>query len=199
MAGQQDDMSIIAAVLDGDTNAFEQLLARYETVVVKVVAAHVPGAHVEEVVQETFISAYKSLAGYAPVKPFANWLTTIAARSCHNFWRAHYRRREAPVCDLSEDGQRFIETALASRSQEVFDSLTRRDEARQLLALVLDKLSPTDRMVLTMTYLEERSIRETAEMLGISVPNVKVRSFRAKQKLRHFLKRHGIQGGLHAT
>ena len=68
-----------------------------------------------------------------------------------------------------------------------------------MLSLVLDQLAPMDRMVLTLTYLEERSTKETAEMLDISVPNVKVRAFRAKKKLKSFLKRHGIQGGVHAS
>jgi len=199
MAGKPDDITVIATVLDGDVNAFELLLARYEAPVAHMIAAHVPGQHVTEVAHETFIRAFKSLSGYAPVKPFQNWLTTIAARSCHDFWRERYRRREAPVCDLSDDGQRFMETALAAQSKEVFETLARQDEARELLALVLDHLGPMDRMVITMTYLEERTARETSEMLGISVPNVKVRTFRAKRKLKSFLKRHDIQGGSHES
>ncbi len=199
MAGQPDDMLIIADVLGGDIDAFEQLLARYETSVARQVAAHVPGEHVAEVAHETFIRAFKSLPGYAPVKPFGNWLATIATRSCHDFWREKYRRKEAPVCDLSDDGQRFIEYAMAVDSKEEFEKLARASEAREILALVLDQLTPLDRMVLTMVYLEERSVRETAHTLGISVPNVKVRSYRAKRKLKSFLKRHGIQGGLHES
>lgn len=199
MAGQPDDMQVITEVLGGDTDAFEVLLERYESTVARVVAAHVPGDHVAEVAHETFIRAYKSLPGYAPIRPFANWLTTIASRACHDFWRAQYRRREAPACDLSDDGQRFLEAALATESRDRFDAFVRQREAREVLGLVLDLLSPMDRMVLTLTYLEERPVKETAEMLGISVPNVKARSFRAKKKLKSFLKRHGIQGGLHAS
>ncbi|MGL1861358.1 MAG: RNA polymerase sigma factor [Pseudodesulfovibrio sp.] len=197
MAGTPDDMTVIAQVLGGDTDAFEILLARYECAVAQLVAAHVPGCHVDEVAHDTFIRAYKSLPGYVPVKPFPNWLTTIATRSCHDFWRKQYRCKEAPVCDLSDDGQRFIENALAAESKEEFDQMARQQEARELLDLVLDKLSPLDRMILTLTYLEERSVRETSDMLGISMPNVKIRAFRAKRKLRGFLKLHGIQGGLH--
>jgi RNA polymerase sigma-70 factor (ECF subfamily) len=197
MTGKPDDMTVIAAVLDGDVNAFEQLLQRHEAAVARLVAAHVPGDHVAEVAHEVFVRAYKSLAGYAPVKPFAHWLSTIATRSCHDFWRERYRRRESPASDLSEDGQLFIETALAAESTERFEQLARQADARELLALLLDQLAPLDRMVLTMTFLEERTVRETAEMLGISAPNVKVRAFRARKKLRDFLKRHDIQGGLH--
>lgn len=191
-----DDIAVIADILNGNTSAFELLLERYETGVAKVVAAHVPGQHVEEVAQETFVRAYRSLRNYKPVKPLGNWLTTIAVRSCHDFWRDRYRRKEAPASDMSDDGQLFLETALAAESMEVFEAAARQREARQLLALLLNQLSPMDRMILTLTFLEERTTRETADLLGISAPNVKVRSFRAKRKLRTFLKRHGIHGGV---
>ncbi|CCH48567.1 RNA polymerase sigma factor [Pseudodesulfovibrio piezophilus] len=197
MPGKPDDMALITEIISGDTNAFKFLLERYEIRVARIVAAHVPPEHVAEVSHETFIRAFKSLHGYSPVKPFLNWLTTIATRSCHDFWRDHYRRKESLTCDLSLDGQRFMETALAEESKDKFDSLVRQREAQELLALLLDQLAPMDRMVLTLTYLEERSTKETAAMLDISVPNVKVRSFRAKRKLKSFLKRNGIQGGAH--
>lgn len=195
MPGIPDDMMIITEVLNGDSDAFRHLLDRYEARVARLVAAHVPGDSVAEVSHDTFIRAYKSLAGYKPIKPFGNWLTTIATRSCHDFWRDRYRSREVPACDMSENGQRFIENALAADSVEAFEAIARQREAREILSLVLDQLSPLDRMVLTMTYLEEQTVKDSAEMLGISASNVKIRSFRAKRKLRSFLKRHGIQGG----
>ena len=199
MAGQPDDMSIIAQVVGGDVDAFEHLLARYEAPVINLVAAHVPGEHVAEVAHEAFIRAFKALPGYAPKRPFRNWLTTIALRTCHDFWRVHYRRREAPASDLSDNGQQFIEAAMAADSREEFERLARAREAREVLALVLDRLSPMDRLVITLTGLEERPVSEAAEMLGISVPNVKIRAHRARLKLRHFLKQHGMQGGDYAS
>jgi len=195
MAGQPDDMSIIAAVVGGDVDAFGLLLTRYEVPVSSLVAAHVPGEDVAEVAHDAFVRAFKALPGYRPTAPFLNWLTTIALRSCHDFWRARYRCREAPASDLSEDGQQFLEAALAADSREEFDRLASAREAREVLALVLDQLAPLDRLVLTLTSLEERTVGETAEMLGISVPNVKIRAYRARLKLRQFLKHYGIQGG----
>ena len=116
MAGKPDDTSVIAQVLGGDANAFEVLLERYEMRIARIVAAHVPGGHVAEVSHEVFIRAYKSLGKYKPTRPFINWLTTIATRSCPDFWREHYRRREAPASDLIENGQLFLEQSLASES-----------------------------------------------------------------------------------
>ena len=157
MPGIPDDMTIITEVLNGDSDAFRHLLNRYDALVARLVAAHVPADSVAEVSHDTFIRAYKSLARYKPIKPFGNWLTTIATRSCHDFWRNRYRNKEAPACDMSEDGQQFIENALAADSVEAFESLARQREAREILSLVLNQLPPLDRMVLTMTYLEGRS------------------------------------------
>ncbi|WP_319542038.1 RNA polymerase sigma factor [uncultured Pseudodesulfovibrio sp.] len=197
MPGKQDDTFIISQVLDGDRNAFALLLERYEGHVSHLVAAHVPGQHVAEVAHDAFIRAYKSLAGYKPLKPFSNWLTTIALRSCHDFWRKRYRNRETPACDMSDDGQQWLENAMAPDSNEIFESQIRQREAREVLAMALEQISPMDRMVLTLTYLEERTIKEAAQMLDISVPNVKIRAYRAKRTLKAFLKRCGIQGGTH--
>jgi RNA polymerase sigma-70 factor (ECF subfamily) len=98
---------------------------------------------------------------------------------------------------LSEDGQNWLDTALAATSSEEFETLAQRRELGEILESVLAMLSPLDRMIMTLSYLEERPTKETAEMLGISVPNVKVRAFRAKRKLKGFLKRYGIQGEEH--
>ncbi|AMK10763.1 MAG: RNA polymerase sigma factor [Pseudodesulfovibrio sp.] len=197
MAGQLEDVQVIERVLDGDRDAFALLLQRHEAHVARLVSAHVPAGQSAEVAHEAFIRAFRGLPSYRPVKPFRNWLTTIALRCCKDYWRREYRNREAPVSDLSEDGQRWLDTALASDSRETFETQVRQREYREILNAVLARLAPLDRMVLTLSYIEERTTGETAEMLGISVPNVKVRAFRAKRKLKGFLKRYGIQGEEH--
>lgn len=197
MPEHMDDAEVIERILDGDRDAFALLLKRHESLVSRLVAAHVPAEQAAEVAHEAFIRAFKGLHRYRPIKPFRNWLTTVTLRCCKDFWRRAYRNKEAPVCDLSEDGQRWLDTALAARSNEEFETLARRRELGEILDAVLAMLPPLDRMVLTLSYLEERPTRETAEMLGISVPNVKVRAFRAKRKLKIFLKRYGIQGEEH--
>ncbi|BCS88233.1 RNA polymerase sigma factor [Pseudodesulfovibrio sediminis] len=199
MAEHLDDTDVISRVLDGNSNAFALLVERHECHVTKIVAAHVPGDQVREIAHEAFIRAYTSLSGYKPLKPFQNWLTTIALRCCHDYWRVQYRRKESLVCDMSEDGQNWLDSVMSVSSTEAFEAMVNQQEARQVLDLILTQLSPMDRMVLTLTYLEEHTVKETAAMLDISVPNVKVRAFRAKRKLKIFLKRHGIQGGLHES
>jgi len=80
-----------------------------------------------------------------------------------------------------------MDTLLSERSQESFAQHAQRREALSFLRWALDQLSPQDRTVLTLTYLEEYSVAEAAKLLGWSVPNVKIRSHRAKKKLRKIL------------
>ncbi len=195
--GDTTDQSVISAVLNGNANAFALLIDRYQNHVFMIVSAHIPHDDSAEVAHEIFIRAYRSLGGYKPRRPFRHWLSTIAVRSCCDYWRQRYRRRETPASDLSANGCKWLETALTPRSEEVFEASARQHEARQLLELVMDSIQPMDRMVLTLSYLEERPVKEVAELLGISSANVKIRSFRAKRKLKKVLHRHGIKGGDH--
>ncbi len=91
------------------------------------------------------------------------------------------------VVDGEYGGMAFAEEAAALATGEAAEETASRREAEDLLRWALDKLSATDRMVVTLTHLEERPVAEAAELLGMSVPNVKVRAFRARKKLREIL------------
>lgn len=185
-----DDIGIIRRVLDGDVNAFETLLIRYEPHVLKLLKKRLPADRVEEVAQDVFIQAYRSLATYAQKSEFKSWLTAVAVRTCYDFWRKAYRNREMPLSSLSEEQQSWLEKLISDQSGNDFEAAGRRKEARELLDWALAKLSPEDRAVLELVYLEERSVKEAARLLGWSVANVKVRAFRARKKLNGLLSKH---------
>lgn len=189
-----EDWETVRTVLEGDTAAYALIIDRHQEHVGTVVGAHVPPQCVSEVAHETFVRAYRSLASYAPNKPFKHWLTTIALRSCTDFWRSHYRKKESPLCDFSDNATQWLDVVCFTESESEFERLSQAREAKEVLNLVLDMLAPLDRMVLVMTQLEEYSSKETAELLGISSANVKVRAFRAKRTLKKLLKKHGIEG-----
>lgn len=181
------EADIIRQVLEGNVDAFEFLLDRYQGHVSRIVLKHVPRDRVEEVAHETFVRAYQSLNTFKGKEPFKHWLSTIAVRCCYDFWREQYKHRETPVSSVSQDCQKWMDTLLSGRSQESFAQHDQRREALSFLRWALDQLSPQDRTVLTLTYLEEYSVAEAAKLLGWSVPNVKIRSHRAKKKLRKIL------------
>jgi RNA polymerase sigma-70 factor, ECF subfamily len=95
MPGGPTDNEIIQHVLSGQSRAFEILLERYAPVVFGIVGRHVPQAQVEDVAQEVFIRAYRSLSSYTGQSQFNRWLSKIAVRSCCDYWRSH-RAREIP-------------------------------------------------------------------------------------------------------
>ena len=187
-ANSTADAEIIYQVISGNVNAFEQLLKKYESHVVRIVTRHIPFDKVEEVAQDVFVRVYKSLPNFKRDGSFKQWLSTITVRTCYDFWRKHYQYREIPVSSLSEKHQVWLEETMATRSSQSFDERDSHKEAREILDWALDRLSPEDRMVLELVYLEGYSVKEAAELLGWSTVNVKVRSFRARKKLYKLIK-----------
>ncbi len=182
------DAEVVYQVISGNINAFEYFLKKYESHVVRIVKKHIPFDKVEEVAQEVFVRVYKSLPNFKRDDSFKQWLSTITVRACYDFWRKHYKYREIPVSSLSEKHQVWLEEAMATRSSQTFDERDSQKEAREILDWALDRLSPEDRMVLELVYLEGYSVKEAAELLGWSAVNVKVRSFRARKKLYKLIK-----------
>jgi len=182
-----EDARVLREIRAGDVDAYARLMTKYQGRVTGIVSGHAPRDRVAELTHEVFVRAYRSLAGYRGDSPFGHWLAKVAVRTCHDYWRSEYRRRERPESELSDECRAFAEESAALETSEAAEDIASRREAGELLRWALDKLSPTDRMVVTLTHLEERPVAEAAEMLGISVPNVKVRAFRARRKLRELL------------
>jgi RNA polymerase sigma-70 factor (ECF subfamily) len=181
------DAEIVEQVVAGDVHAFEHLLRKYQNHVVILLKKHLPYDQIEETAQDVFIRAYRSLPTFRGESSFKQWLSTIAVRTCYDFWRKRYKSRELPMSSLTEKHQLWLEEAISAQSSQSFHEQSLQKEAREILDWALDRLSAADRMVLELVYLEGYSLRETADLLGWSIANVKVRSFRARKKLHKFL------------
>ncbi len=184
---KSDDLKIIRQVINGNGNAFEVLLKKYKQHVVKIVYRHLPYDQVEETAHEVFIRAYQSLPGFKGKSGFKQWLSGIAVRTCYDFWRKKYRSREISMSSFSEKHKHWFEAVTADLSDQTFHEQSRKKEARELLDRALGRLTPEDRIVLELVYLEGLSGKETADLLGWSVANVKIRSFRSRKKLKKVL------------
>ena len=181
------DAEIIRRVIDGDVNFFDQLLKRYQDHVLRIVKKHVPYNDLEEMAQEVFVRAYQALPGLKEEGSFKQWLSAIAVRTCYDFWRKRYRSRELPMSNLTDSHRDWLEKTLSSQSGRSFHEKSHEKEARELLDWALSKLAPKDRIVLELVYLEGLSVKEAADLLALSVSNVKVRSFRSRKKLERLL------------
>lgn len=191
-----EDDAIVDRVLNGEPDAFSGIISRYEAHVLRILKKHLPPDGVEEIAQETFIRAYQSLPSYKGKDKLKGWLSSIAVRACYDFWRKRYRSPEFPMSSLSEEGRHHVESIMADQSGERFRDESRRKDAEALLDWALDRLSPADRMVLELVYLEGKSVKEAANLLGWSVANVKVRSFRSRKKLQKLLTDLAAERGL---
>ena len=91
------------------------------------------------------------------------------------------------MSSLTEEHHEWLEKVVSNRSDQAFTDRDSQKKAAEVLNWALDRLSPEDRMVLELIYLEGLSGKEAADLLGWSVANVKVRSLRARRKLRNLL------------
>ncbi len=181
------DNEIIKRILDGNTDEFELLLKRYQGFVFGIVTRHIPHEMAEEIAHNVFIKVYNSLPTFKSKTPFKHWLSKITVRTCYDYWRKQYNSRETAMSSLTEKHDKWLETVITSRSSEFFEKEEFIKETRETLNWALGKLSASERMVLSMVYLEGLSVRETAARRSWSVVNVKVRSHRARKKLRKHL------------
>jgi RNA polymerase sigma-70 factor (ECF subfamily) len=182
------DDDIVRNVVDGNINAFELLVKRHQGLVLGIVKRHLPNHEVEETVQDVFVRAYQSLPAFRGTGDFSHWLSAIAVRTCYDYWRRAYRVREIPLSALTDRHQQWLENVMSEQSEETSAPKGYRSEAGEVLDWALARLPAEDRMVLELVYFEGLSVKEAAKLLGWSVANVKVRSFRARKKLEKILK-----------
>lgn len=183
---ERPDAEHIAAVLQGDAASFEPLVQKYSPRVFATARRYARReSEVEDIVQEVWLKAFNKLASFRGDAPFEHWLMRLAVRTCYDFLRGHQRNRESSFTDLTEPESDWLErfvTAPESASETA-------DAARQLVARLLEQMSPAGQLIITLLEIEDRSVKEIAELTGWSVPLVKVRAFRARAEMKKLLAR----------
>lgn len=180
------DAEIVRRVLGGDVNAFALFVDAHSAQIMSIAARHVPRERAAEVAHDTFVRAFERLDTYKGESPFVHWLSRIALRRCADFWRGHVRNRETVFSALGDGAREWIEN-IPDGAGESLDAHAQRSEAGMILDWALAQLAPDDRLVLTMTHMDGQPLNEVAELMGWSLSKVKVRSHRARRKLRDML------------
>ena len=187
---EPSDPDIVAAVLSGEVGRFEELVVRYQSRLFSTARRYARHEReVEDIVQEVLIKAYSKLSTWRGDAPFEHWLMRLAVRTCYDALRVHQRNREQSITDLTEDEKSWLERQSAKPEGESSEFTA----AHQLVHRILEQLSPAHRLVLTLLELEERSVREIADLTGWSIPLVKVRAFRARAEMRKILSRMKVE------
>jgi RNA polymerase sigma-70 factor (ECF subfamily) len=183
---ERSDGELIAAVLKGATASFEPLVVKYSPRVFATARRYARReSEVEDIVQEVWSKAFQKLSSFRGDAPFEHWLMRLAVRTCYDFLREHQRNRETTFTELSEPESDWLDRFIAAPEEANEDA----DAARALVERVLAMLSPPARLVITLLEIEDRSVKEIAELTGWSVPLVKVRAFRARAEMRKCLQR----------
>jgi RNA polymerase sigma-70 factor (ECF subfamily) len=175
---------IIARVHAREEEASRELVRLLQPLVLRVVRVHRPRRMSEEdLCQEVFLRVFHSLGQYRGVVPFEHWVARLAVNTCIDQLRRHRCRPELRWADLHPDEA----AALAALRDGTDPGPAATVVTRDLLERMLATLSPEDQLVIRLTALEERPLREVAALTGWSRPLVKVRAFRARRRMRQAL------------
>jgi RNA polymerase sigma-70 factor (ECF subfamily) len=158
---------------------------RHSARVFKIVSRFFRGrAEAEDMAQEVFLKAYTQLASYEGRGSFEGWLSRIAANTCLNQLRTIRRHPESSVSDLSEDEADWFDRQISDPADAKYPQAERDVVAADLADKLLGKLSPDDRLALTLVDGEQLPVKEVAELTGWSQAKVKVQAFRARRRMR---------------
>lgn len=178
----QDDALLVQRCLKGEERAYGVLLGRYRRAVYSLIYRMVGNAEeAQDLAQEAFIRAFRSLASYDPNRSFANWLFKIAS----NLTIDHFRRRRLPTISTSvgEDEDEGRELDLADPTPSVLDSMVEDEDARRTADLV-QSLPEHYRIVVLLRHTQDMAYEEIAEALNLPVGTVKARLHRARHMLK---------------
>ncbi|PYU62711.1 MAG: RNA polymerase subunit sigma-24 [Acidobacteria bacterium] len=190
---RDSDGALVAAAKRGDTRAFEELVLRHKQRVLAVAQRITNNREdAEDVAQESFHKAFLHLGSFQEKSRFSTWLTRIAMNEA--FMLLRKRRGVVEVLpENPDDGMEPSSEAFVDQSPNPEESCSQR-ERKQLLTEAINRLGPTIRTAIWLRDIEERSVKETAQILGTSITAVKARVFQGRRKLRRNLNPESLRG-----
>ncbi|HEX4022712.1 MAG TPA: sigma-70 family RNA polymerase sigma factor [Acidobacteriaceae bacterium] len=182
-ASSRTEAELITAILAGEIQLYHELIRPYERSVYSMALSYMKNkADAEDVAQEAFVSAFKSLASFRAEARFSTWLISITLNEA----RTRLRRKSLvrmDSLDVPPDENHSASSALLRDWREIPSEVIERGEIRLLLQEAIEQLPDIYRQVFLLRDVEEMNINETAEALSISIPSVKVRLHRARMML----------------
>jgi RNA polymerase sigma-70 factor (ECF subfamily) len=172
-----DDASLVRAAQHGDREAFSVLVSRHARSVLSVTSRMLgPGADAEDVAQETFVSAYKSLSGFQFDAKFSTWLYRIAVNRCTDVLRA---RRPGTVSINDEEAGAVWEPADYATPHTTLEQ----DELAWELERSIQSLPPLYRESFVLRHIEGLGYDEMSVILGVNRDTLKMRVYKARNLL----------------
>ena len=174
--GSIDENILIQRVLDGDVQSFEEIVRNYNMMVYTLAYRVLKNREeAEELAQDVFLKVYQSLNNFNMKSKLSTWIYRITYNASINKYKSRKRKIDTIGIDDS------VEFSISSSPDAHHDISLK--EKRKIINDSILKLPETERIIVTLYYYEELSIKEIAEIVGISVNNVKIKLHRSRQKL----------------
>ncbi|MFT3824596.1 MAG: sigma-70 family RNA polymerase sigma factor [Chitinophagaceae bacterium] len=182
-----NDNEIISSVLRGEQALYAELVKRYQNFVFTITLRYTSSREdAEEIAQDVFVKAYRSLADFRGDSKFSTWLYTIVNTTCITFLRK--KRLETHSLD-NEKVFAAAENHDSGFNANQVEAKSRQDMVNKAITL----LSPDDAQIITLFYKGEQSLDEIGKVLGIEPNTVKVKLHRARQRLKDKMETHFAQ------
>lgn len=179
MAEQLTDQALVERVQQGDKKAFNLLVTRYQNKVAGLLTRYVPRNDIPDVVQESFIKAYRSLDSFRGESAFYTWLYRIAVNTAKNYLTAQGRR--PPNEDILAEDAESYDSGSQLRDVETPENLMLSAELKKIVFETINSLQEELKTAITLREIEGLSYEEIADIMDCPVGTVRSRIFRARE------------------
>jgi RNA polymerase sigma-70 factor (ECF subfamily) len=175
------EQELIERARGGDTGAFNEMVLAYRKRILGTISRLIGRPEdVEDVAQEVFVRLYYSLDQLRTAEVFEPWLYRLTVNASYDYLRRSKRRGESRMSDLSEQ-QVMMADAMAGGKQDAEDR--QRGEVREFVDALFQHVSEEDRLLLTLKEVEGLSLKELEKIYRVNENALKVRLFRARQRV----------------
>jgi RNA polymerase sigma-70 factor, ECF subfamily len=177
-----DEAELVRRVQAGDQAAFKDLVERFQSKVFSIIYGILRNRNdAEDISQQVFAKIYFSINSFDFRSSLLTWIYKITVNECYDYLRKKKVRKLVYESDFSEDDARKMESSdiAVDKGPNADDALAKRD----LVAKLLSKVSQEDRSLILLKEVEGHSVEELAQMTGMNENTIKVKLFRARQKL----------------
>ncbi|WP_434952678.1 RNA polymerase sigma factor RpoE [Shewanella sp. HL-SH4] len=182
MSGQYSDQQLVERVQQGDKNAFNLLVMKYQNKVMSLIGRYVRNqADVQDVTQEAFIKAYRALANFRGDSAFYTWLYRIAVNTAKNHLTS--QGRKAPGSDVDIEEAEYYEGSDALKEFASPERLLMKDQMSKVIFDTLDTLPEELKMAISLRELDGMSYEDIANIMDCPVGTVRSRIFRAREAI----------------
>jgi RNA polymerase sigma factor (sigma-70 family) len=184
MHSKLSDLELIEQTLAGNQSAYADLVKRHQRFVFTLAMRFAKGREdAEEIAQDCFIKAYRSLANFQRQSKFSTWLYSIVYTTAMTSLR-----KKRISTDSIDDENTYIQVENQSSGYDV--NSAENNSRSFYLNQAIEQLLPDDAMIITLFYKGEQSLEEIGQAMGMEAKTIKVKLFRARQRLKEKLERN---------